>query len=121
MGDDVDGNLLILHGDTAAAQADLDAFHALCRQWWPTQGYDVDAGGVIPKNAATGEDEPDCQRTTCWDTLKPDPTDPGKSWWISPTPDLRFYDWKTYLAATGYTLQCAEITMPAEWQETGEI
>ena len=111
---------MIVHGTTAAAQADLDAFHQLCRQWWPTQGYAVDADGVIPKNAATGEDEPDCQRTTCWDTLHPDPTDPTKSWWASPTPDPRFDEWNLHLAASGYTLQCVEITMPPEWASNAE-
>lgn len=115
-----DSNMIIIHGTTEQAQTDLDNFHTLCRQWWALQGYDVEPEGVVPKNAATGQDEPAAQKTTCWDTLKPDPTDPSKSYWISPSSDPRFVDWKDHLAAMGHTLQCEEIAMPEEWYPQDE-
>lgn len=107
--------VLIVYGTAANAASDLAAFHGLCRQWWPTQGYQVTDEGVVPKVFATGEDAPDAQHTVQWDVIKPDPTDPTKSWWWSPTTDPRFYDWKDYLAQAGYSLSCEEISWPSEW------
>lgn len=106
MGDLMD-EYLIVKGAQQDAQDDLNAFENLARIWWPTQGYPVEEDGIIPRNAATGDLDFTAQRTVAWDTLREAPD--GDYYWTSPTPDARFYQWKDYLAQSGYTLKCVEV------------
>lgn len=57
----------------AEAQACLDAINTMAIQYWTDQGYTVENGELISKNAATGEDEPHKQRTTTWAVIKESP------------------------------------------------
>lgn len=115
MGYNVD-EYLIIKGPQQDCADDLAAFEALAAQWWPTQGYPVVDGGVVPRNAATGELDYEAQRTVAWDVLKQAPD--GEYWWWSPSDDARFVDWKEYLAQTGYTLKCVEVEK--DWEEEGD-
>jgi len=96
----------IIKGSLNDATDDLAAFHMLALQWWPAQGYPIIEGGVVPKNAQTGDLDFNAPRTTAWDILKSAPD--GDYWWWSPSDDPRFVDWKEYLAQNGYVLKCVE-------------
>lgn len=115
MGHNVD-EYLIIKGPQQDCADDLAAFEALAAQWWPTQGNPVVDGGVIPRNAATGELDYTAARTTAWDHIKMAPD--GEYWWYSPSSNAMFSQWKEYLANTGYALKCPEVVK--DWEEVSE-
>lgn len=111
----MDGRLII-KGPLIDAQSDLEAFENLAKEWWQTQGHPVEDGGVVPRNAETGELDYTAQRTVRWDFLKVAPD--GEHYWFSPTSDPRFHLWKEYLQNYGYSLKCAEVAK--DWEDPRE-
>lgn len=68
-------------------------FRELCTIYWTAQGCTVDALGVIPKNAATGEDMPNARRVEMW--CEPIEYE-GHVYIVDPATDARFIDWLTW-------------------------
>ena len=103
-------------GTQAAAQHALDLIEqVLAPTHFSTLGYTIiDNGGelaVVAKDAATGQDATG-SLTTCWDHLKTAPD--GRSWFYSPTDDLRFFEWKDRLPE-GIVLDIEEIELPPDF------
>lgn len=87
---------LILEFQTEAeAQAALAVINQIAAQWWAAQGYTVDNGTLIGRNAASGNDEPEKQRTTTWAEITESPE--GTFYFPSLSNDPRFADWRDYL------------------------
>jgi hypothetical protein len=64
----------------ALAQACNAAIDALAAPYWQGLGFTVTNGELVPKNAATGQDDLSAQRVTTW--AIPLETPEGK-WWIT--------------------------------------
>lgn len=106
--------MLILEFDTKEeAQEALSAINGLAAQWWMQQGYTVEDGALVGKNAKTGLDSPGAQRTTTWDEVKESPD--GTFYFSSLSNDERFPNWKQFLADIGFTAIGVEKQFPVEW------
>lgn len=105
------GQYLIIEFPTQSeAQAALDAINAVAAAWWVQQGYTVQDGQLIGKNAKTGQDAPDAQHTTIWAEIAESPD--GTFYFSSLSNDARFPDWKQYVPGSdGWT----EKELPAQW------
>lgn len=99
------------------AEQCLAAVNGLAAQWWMEQGYTVENGELIGKNAKTGLDSPGAARTVTWDTVKESPD--GTFYFTSLSNDPRFPNWKAFLADIGFTAIGTEKGFPAEWIEEG--
>lgn len=96
---------LILIGAQNQIESDLQAIDAIAAAYWIEQGYTVIADDLIGKNALTGEDMIDAQKTTTWDEIK---EHDGQYWIWSLSNDDRFSEWKERLADVGYQLKSIE-------------
>lgn len=101
MGDDMDEYLMQEFDSIEAAQACLAAINAVAQNYWQSQGYSVQDGALIGKNAASGEDEPMAARTVAWAQIED--MDGGKFGFYSPGNAPRFALWKGRLAEIGFT------------------
>lgn len=61
---------IVLFQTIEEAQAALVHLEATAKLLFEQAGYTVDGDSIVPKNAATGLDEPAKQRTTRWDDIK---------------------------------------------------
>jgi hypothetical protein len=83
----------------------------MAANYWVEQGYTVENGQLIGKNAKTGEDMPDAARTLTWDIVKESPT--GTFYFTSLSMDPRFIKGMERLPAMllGFT----EMVLPEGW------
>lgn len=93
----------------------LDLTNQLASMWWQLQGYTVENGELIGKNAKTGEDMPDAARTTTWDEIK-EHID-GTRYFTSLSNSPQFVDWEEYWQAYELPACYNEIEMPEEWSD----
>ncbi len=91
----MDGYLILEFDTQDAAQTALEIIDAVAAQWWAGQGYTVENGELIGRNAKTGQDAPDKTRTTTWAEITESPD--GTFYFPSLSNDPRFVDWREYL------------------------
>lgn len=91
----MDGYLILEFQSRPEAETALSVINELAARWWAAQGYKVEAGTLIGKNAASGADEPDKARTTTWAEIQESPE--GTFWFPSPDNDPRYAGWREYL------------------------
>lgn len=108
---------MILEFDTQEkADACLKAINALAAQWWQSQGYTVEDGQLIGKNAKTGENAPNATRTITWDTVRESPD--GTFYFASPSTKPQFKNWKQALSDFGFAGSTGtEKALPARWTD----
>lgn len=99
---------LMLIGSYEDVSSDLFVINQIAAQYYAGQDYIVEHGvtglELVGKNAETGEDAINAQRTLTWD----EPRESGDAWFIfSPSNDPRLSEWKNYLG--DYVLRCEEI------------
>lgn len=109
---------LILEFDTLIkAQTCLAVINQLAAAYWVSQGYtvlDTPEGKVlVGKNAATGEDMPDSEKTITWDTVKVSPV--NTYYFTDPAQNEKFSLWKERSADLGYVFDGVQKEFPAEW------
>lgn len=97
----------------------LAAINGLAAQWWMGQGYTVEDGALIGKNAKTHQDQPDKAKTTTWDTVKESPD--GTFYFSSLSNDKRFLNWKEALAEIGFVAIGVEREFPEQWKQELEL
>lgn len=110
-------NSLILEFSTREEAMDaLTVINAMAAAWWAGQGYTVQDGQLVGKNAATGQDEPDAQKTTKWADIQE--SQDGTFYFPSLSNDARFQDWRDYLPE-GVSLPEDKV-FPPEWAPAAE-
>lgn len=110
MGDTVDRYILTF-STREEADLGLAIINMVAELWWIQQGYTVIDHQLVPKNAATGEDDLMAARTITWDEVQYSPTQ--VYYFTSPTSDERFANWRSFLPA-GIVLP-EDTLYPAEW------
>lgn len=93
------------------ARAALGVVDQIAAAWWVSQGYTVDAHGLIPKTIA-GDDSPHSCRTTTWADVMESPN--NKFYFISPSSDARFIDWRDHVPPE-YELP-QDTDFPEDWR-----
>lgn len=112
----MDEHLIIEFQTKAQADTCLAVINQIAAAYWTAQGYTVIDGELVPKNAATGEDDLTAQRTKTWDVAK---ESPDNTWYISsPANDERFLAWRDRLPE-GLVFP-ADKPFPIEWIPTEE-
>ena len=111
---------MILEFTTQQEAATCLAFiNQLAADYWTERGYTViEENGVkqlIGKNAATGADEPNAQRTLSWDTVKQSPDNTFYFATLTGTP----YAGAMEQLAENFTY--VEKAIPAEWFPAPEV
>ena len=112
----MDQYLILEFASEDEAQTTLDVVNQIAAAWWTQQGYTVENGALIGKNAAKGTDEPGKQRTTAWAEIKESPD--GTFYFPSLSNDPRFADWRDYLPQG--VNSGTEKEFPAVWRVTEE-
>lgn len=105
---------LILEFDTLIkAQTCLAVITQLAAAYWQSQGYTVIDGQLIGKNAATGQDMPDSEKTITWDVVQ---LSPDNTYYFSdPAANVNYSLWMERATAMGYVFDGVQKTMPTEW------
>lgn len=102
-------------------QEEADTALAIINQvaagWWSQQGFTIENGELVGKNAKTGKDQPEKARTTTWDTVKESPD--GTFYFTTLTDDPRFVDWRDYLPEG--TIMPEDKSFPETWIVMEEI
>ena len=109
----MDGSLILEFQTLEDAQTALAVINQIAAAWWQSQGFTVEDGELVGKNAKTGEDAPDKARTTTWDIVQESPD--GTFYFSSLSNDLRFVDWRDYLPEG--VVMPDDIECPVEWYE----
>lgn len=109
---------IILEFDTEAkAQTCLAVINQLAAAYWVSQGYTVldtpEGKALVGKNAATGQDMPDSEKTITWDTVKVSPV--NTYYFSDPAQNENFSLWVERAAAVGYKFDGVQKEFPAEW------
>ncbi|HNQ92923.1 MAG TPA: hypothetical protein PKI93_08350 [Alphaproteobacteria bacterium] len=112
----MDNYLILEFTALEQAQRALAAINQIAVAWWAGQGYTVDNGTLVGKNAANGTDEPSKQRTMTWDEVRESPD--GTFYFSSPSNDTRFADWRNDLPDGLDT--ATEKAVPPTWTPSGE-
>lgn len=94
MGYHMDGYLALEFDTNEQAHAALNVINSIAAAWWSSQGYSVDNGELIGRNAASGKDEPSAARTVTWAAIE---KRNDKFYIYSLSNDTRFQNWRDFL------------------------
>ena len=117
MGYHMDKHIILEFDTEQKAQTCLSVINQLAAAYWVSQGYTIldtpEGKALVGKNAATGEDMKDSEKTITWDTVK---LSPDKTYYFSdPAQKENFSLWMERAASMGYVFDGVQREFPAEW------
>jgi hypothetical protein len=100
-----------------SAEICLYVINQLAAAYWESEGYTVtetpEGKALVGKNALTGEDMLNNEKTITWDKVKTSPD--GTFYFSDPAQRTQFSEWKERAEATGYVLDGVSKPYPPEW------
>ncbi len=118
MGYHMDKHIILEFDKEQKAQTCLSVINQLAAAYWESQGYTVldtpEGKALVGKNAATGQDMPDSEKTITWDEIRLSPD--NTYYFLDPAASVNYSLWLKRATALGYVFDGVQREMPSEWE-----